>query len=206
MQPVISRAGVAAYDAVVLAGGAGRRLGGVDKAALEVGSQPLLDGVLDAVGEATHVIVVGPSRALPSGVVGTSEQPAGGGPVAALAAGLDLVSAPLVVVLACDLPFLTRSTVTDLVGVLDRGGDYDGAQLVDEGGRRQPLAAVYRTDVLGQARRALPQVAGSPMRAVVEGMSMLDVEALPGVAWDCDTWADVERARQRADKTPLEEA
>src|SRR4051812_33904528 len=34
------------YDAIVLAGGGGRRLGGVDKATLEVGGRTLLDRVL----------------------------------------------------------------------------------------------------------------------------------------------------------------
>jgi len=37
------------FDAVVLAGGAGRRLGGVDKALVEVGGQDLLTRVLGAV-------------------------------------------------------------------------------------------------------------------------------------------------------------
>ncbi|MGW0901366.1 NTP transferase domain-containing protein, partial [Streptomyces goshikiensis] len=36
------------YDAIVLAGGAARRLGGVDKPALPVGARTLLDRVLDA--------------------------------------------------------------------------------------------------------------------------------------------------------------
>ncbi|MFE1500369.1 NTP transferase domain-containing protein, partial [Streptomyces albidoflavus] len=37
-----------AYDAVVLAGGAARRLGGSDKPAVRVGGRPLLDRVLGA--------------------------------------------------------------------------------------------------------------------------------------------------------------
>ncbi|WP_438949006.1 NTP transferase domain-containing protein, partial [Streptomyces harbinensis] len=36
------------FDAIVLAGGAARRLGGADKAAVTVGGRPLLDRVLDA--------------------------------------------------------------------------------------------------------------------------------------------------------------
>ncbi|NJP68904.1 NTP transferase domain-containing protein, partial [Streptomyces spiramenti] len=38
----------APFDAVVLAGGAGRRLGGADKAAVRVGGRTLLDRVLTA--------------------------------------------------------------------------------------------------------------------------------------------------------------
>ncbi len=53
------------YDAIVLAGGSGRRLGGVDKADIRVGEQTLLDRALDAVAEATKRVVVGRPRALP---------------------------------------------------------------------------------------------------------------------------------------------
>lgn len=196
----------AVYDAVVLAGGGGRRLGGVDKATLEVGSDTLLTRVLRAVAGARQTIVVGPSRPLPPGVLGASEQPLDGGPVAGLAAGLALVTAPLVVVLACDLPFVTEATVLSLVGAAESDDAYDGAQLVDEGGRRQPLAAVYRTARVSTAVQSLVQPTDSPMHAVLRQMTMLDVEAPAGVAWDCDTWADVDRARQRVDKGLLEEA
>lgn len=189
------------YDAIVLAGGRGRRLGGVDKAALEVGRRTLLDGVLAAAAGARQVVVVGPKRSLPGGVVGTREHPAGGGPVAGLAAGLELVRAPLVVVLACDLPFVTKATVVTLVTRLetDHDGAYDGSQLVDERGRGQPLTAVYRTARLMAAVRSLVRVADTAMRVMLGQMTMLDVEAAAGQAWDCDTWADVERARERVD-------
>ncbi|MYU19520.1 NTP transferase domain-containing protein, partial [Streptomyces sp. SID8361] len=51
-----------AYDAVILAGGAARRLGGVDKPALRVGGRALLDRVLDACRGAGRTVVVGPRR------------------------------------------------------------------------------------------------------------------------------------------------
>ncbi|MEH6375729.1 NTP transferase domain-containing protein, partial [Streptomyces sp. KLMMK] len=40
------------YDAVVLAGGAARRLGGADKPTLRVGGRTLLDRVLEACADA----------------------------------------------------------------------------------------------------------------------------------------------------------
>src|SRR3954451_22611863 len=94
------------YDAVVHPGGRGGPLGGVDKPALRVGSTSLLDRVLAAVRDASSVVVVGPLRATELPVAWVREEPPGGGPVAALAAGLPLVTAPLVAVLAADLPFL----------------------------------------------------------------------------------------------------
>ncbi|XVV06848.1 molybdenum cofactor guanylyltransferase [Actinosynnema sp. CA-248983] len=65
------------WDAVVLAGGRGSRLGGVDKAAVEVGGRTLLDHALDAVRGARRTVVVGPEKPVP-GVVWTREEPPGG--------------------------------------------------------------------------------------------------------------------------------
>lgn len=52
----------APYDAVVLAGGAARRLGGADKPGLRVGGRPLLDRVLAACATATTTVVVAEPR------------------------------------------------------------------------------------------------------------------------------------------------
>lgn len=194
------------YDAIVLAGGAARRLGGVDKATVDVGGRSLLDRVLAAVAECERAVVVGPPRTLPAGVRRTSERPAGGGPVAGLAAGLELVEAPLVAVLACDLPFLTSATLATLVNTLVAcDAATDGAWLVDETGRQQPLTAVYRTASLRRVVSSLDTVAGTPMRAVCEALRMLDVRAPAGQSEDCDTWDDVRRARIRADQGSSEE-
>ena len=58
------------FAAVILAGGAGRRLGGVDKATIPVRGAPMLDHVLDAVADASPCVVVGPPRSsLPEGVI-----------------------------------------------------------------------------------------------------------------------------------------
>ncbi|SCD29293.1 MobA-like NTP transferase domain-containing protein [Streptomyces sp. DvalAA-14] len=127
------------YDAVVLAGGAARRLGGADKPALPVGGRMLLDRVLAACGAADATVVVGPRRSTARPVRWTREQPAGGGPLPALAAGLvalgpdagragatrpgDVASSgwgrpEVVLVLAADLPFLTARTVDALAEAL----------------------------------------------------------------------------------------
>ncbi|WP_430503309.1 molybdenum cofactor guanylyltransferase [Micromonospora trifolii] len=110
------------YAAVVLAGGAARRMGGVDKPALPVGGRPMRDRVLAAVSDATPRVLVGAADAVPSGVRVVREDPPGGGPVAAAAAGLALLDADttLVALLAADLPLLTRAAIGDLLTHLDR--------------------------------------------------------------------------------------
>lgn len=186
------------YDAIVPAGGAARRLGGADKPGLTVGETTLLDRVLAACAGARTTVVVGPDRPTArTGVRWTREQPPGGGPVAAVAAGLGLVDAETVLLLAADLPFLDRRTVERLVTALDDAEpDVEAAVLVDAGGRDQPLAAAYRTAALRSALAALGDPAGLPLRRLTGVLGRLLVADTDNVAYDCDTWEDLERARE----------
>ena len=74
-----------AFDAVVLAGGSARRLGGADKPGLAVGGATMLDRVLAACADARTTVVVGPERTTARPVRGARERPPGGGPVAVIA-------------------------------------------------------------------------------------------------------------------------
>src|SRR5262245_37165993 len=115
-------------------------MGGVAKPGLEVDGRRLLDVALDAlVGAATRV-VAGGDEAVPDGVLRVCEEPAGGGPVAGLAAALEVVTAPVVVVLAADLPFVAASHVAQLLAGL---AGTTAALAVDAHGREQPLLAAY---------------------------------------------------------------
>ncbi|RPE33635.1 molybdopterin-guanine dinucleotide biosynthesis protein A [Kitasatospora cineracea] len=189
------------YDAVVVAGGAGRRLGGADKPALTVGGRTLLDRVLAACADARQTLVVGPERPTErAGVRWLREDPPGGGPLAAVAAALPAVTAPRVLLLAADLPFLDAATVRRLLAALDGdGGDRcDGALLVDAGGRDQPLAAAYRTAPLRAARTALGDPAGRPLRGLLAPLRLTRLPDPAGAAFDCDTWDELAAARDRA--------
>src|SRR5258708_19988550 len=110
------------FAVVILAGGAARRVGGATKPSLRVGGRPLLIRVLDAVVQAQPRIVVGPpdlAGLLPPDVTLTHESPPGGDPVAATAAGLELLAhldpADQVGVFASDLPFLSPGAVNALL-------------------------------------------------------------------------------------------
>ncbi|HVM27863.1 MAG TPA: NTP transferase domain-containing protein [Mycobacteriales bacterium] len=187
-----------AWDAVVLAGGGGRRLGGVDKPAVAVGGTTLLDRVLAALGGVGRTVVVGPPRPTSRDVAWTREQPPGAGPAAALAAGLALVSAPAVVVLAADLPFLDTETVRAL---RTAAGGADGALLVDHEGREQLLAGCWRTTSLRAAVERAGDLTDRPLRAVLGGLDRRPVRVLrdgPAPWWDCDTPDDLRRAREHA--------
>jgi molybdenum cofactor guanylyltransferase len=189
------------FAAVVLAGGAATRMGGAAKPARAVGGTPLVTRVLGAVADARPRIVVGPSGLdvlLPSDVRRTIEEPPGGGPVAALAAGLRLVPAdvPVVAVLAADLPFLSAAVISVLRARLTAG--IDAAVLLDDLDRPQWLCSAWRHDSLAARLPADP--AGRAMRALTEGAVVARVSlAGPAPAWfDCDTDEDIRRAEELA--------
>ncbi|MFF9604397.1 NTP transferase domain-containing protein [Streptomyces sp. NPDC014684] len=189
----------APYDAVVLAGGAARRLGGADKPALRVGGRALLDRVLTACAGAATTVVVAGARPTARPVRWAREEPAGGGPVAALEAGLRLTTAEYTAVLSADLPFLEAATVRRLLTALwDTGAD--GALLTDAEGRDQPLVAAYRTAALRRELAALAAghggLTGLPLRRLTGALQLTRVPD-PLASFDCDTWDDIADARAR---------
>ncbi|MFF5172290.1 molybdenum cofactor guanylyltransferase [Micromonospora sp. NPDC000089] len=201
---------MAAYAAVVLAGGAARRMGGRDKPALPVAGRPMRDRVLAAVADAAPRVLVGPAPAL-ADVLSTREQPPGGGPVAAAAAGLALLppGTTTVALLAADLPLLTREAIGALLeaagpGSAPDGPIPDGACFLDDDGRRQPLCGVWRVAPL---RAALDRIAGrrggtldgAAMRELLSELAVREVAwrgAGPPPWFDCDTDSDVRRAEE----------
>lgn len=176
------------YAGIVLAGGAARRLSGVDKPALPVGGKPLLARALAALAEADPVIVVGPERPGFGDVRWTRETEPGTGPVAALAAGLALVDTEIVVVLAGDLAGVRKSTVDRLVAAL---GSASGAVLVDTGGVRQWLLGAWHTEALSGA---LPEtVENASLRRTLGELDIVEVPEEPGESADIDTPEDLDR-------------
>ena len=183
---------------MVLAGGRGARLGGADKASVELAGSTLLEWALAATPDAAEVVVVGDEVPTSRPVTWTRENPPGGGPAAGLLAGVDAFTRPpdLVCVLAVDMPRVTVDTVARLSAAatdLDASGQsVDGAVLVDGSGRRQPLAAVYHRSALEAARpRDRAGEAGLPTRVLVAGMRLAEVPAVGEEARDVDTWADL---------------
>ncbi|MFG2121869.1 NTP transferase domain-containing protein [Streptomyces sp. NPDC048710] len=187
------------YDAVVLAGGAARRLGGADKPGLRVGGRALLDRVLAACAGAATTVVVAAPRPTARPVRWAREEPAGAGPVAALEAGLRLSTAEHAVVLSADLPFLEAATLERLLTAL-RDTGADGALLTDADGRDQPLVAAYRTAALRRELSALAAghdgLTGLPLRRLTGALDLTRVPD-PLASFDCDTWDDIADARAR---------
>lgn len=169
------------WTAIVLTGGASRRLGR-DKITEVVAGRRLIDRVLAAL--PVPVVVVGPDPG--TGVLVTREDPPGGGPAAGIAAGLALVETPYAGVLAADMPFAAPT----LLGLPNPTRD---AVVPRAAGHPQPLCARYSTEALRAAR---PQ-AGMSMRALLDRLDVEYVD-LPEAAFaDIDTELDLRAATER---------
>lgn len=197
---------VGGFAAVVLAGGAARRMGGADKPSLPVAGQPMLTRVLAAVHDADPRVVVGRvPPGLPVTVHSTSEDPPGGGPVAATAAGLALVPAEisLVALLAADLPLLTGEAI-DVLRLTMESAPMQGAVYRDADGRRQLLCGVWRTAALREAVERLGAARGgglhgASVRELMEYLRVAEVSwRRPGPPpwFDCDTDDDLRAAEE----------
>lgn len=172
----------AALDAVILAGGRGSRLGGRDKASIEVDGESLLRRAVDGARSAgcREVVVVGPPRAGWEEIVQVREEPAYGGPVAALAAALGRLRSEDVLLMAVDLR--NAAGVARRLASLPR--PRTGVVLVDGSGADQWLASRWRTEVLrgsltGDHRdQALRRVLGAfePDRVVVGDDLVRDID------------------------------
>jgi molybdopterin-guanine dinucleotide biosynthesis protein A len=177
------------WAAVILTGGGAQRLGGVDKASLELEGRTLLDRALAAVDAAAEVVVVGPETPTARGVRFVRESPAGGGPLAGLAAGVAALEPghDLVVVVAVDMPHVDAHTVSRLLAAAH---GVDAAWLTDPAGRRQ-LAGVVRPGLVP----APDDARGAAMRSLMDTGQSRDVPAVGAEAEDIDSWDDLARLR-----------
>jgi molybdopterin-guanine dinucleotide biosynthesis protein A len=179
--------------AIVLAGGRGSRLGGVDKATLLLAGESMLDRALRAVA-GLRVVVVG--DAVVPGVKVVQEEPRFAGPAAAIGAGLAEVAESYVLIVPCDQAHLDE-VVPILVGA--QIGDTDGVVAVDPDGRRQHLLCLVRTAALERAVADQPTLTNLSVRELFASLQLTEISIGARAALDVDTWHDRERAEGAVD-------
>lgn len=198
--------------AVVVAGGASRRLNHVPKASLSDGTSTLLDCALEAVAAASPRVVVGPeSLPLPTGVLRTREDPPFSGPAAAIHAGLECIAAdcersqvPLpewCLILGVDTPRIApavqqliaaaraaeqaaTATPTDSEALTDSEASA-GFWGVSEG-IYQPLVGIYRFDSIRSVFST--GTTDASVRSFLRRLNPVAVQMSAADTADVDTW------------------
>lgn len=191
------------YDAIVLSGGEGTRLGGVDKAMLEVGGVPLLDAAIAATTAARNTVVVGPTRPTARAVIWTEEEPTGGGPAAGIIAGLTALAGQRstnewCVVIAVDQPGVAHVLPTLLDAAAHTTPEVEGLCPHDSRGHEQWLLAAYRTQPLRAACEDLGTGHNVSVKRLVSDLRVEQISAPLEHLGDINTWADHEAWSTRA--------
>lgn len=194
--------------AVVVAGGASRRLNHVPKASLSDGTNTLLGCALDAVAAASPRVVVGPeSLPLPSGVLRTREDPPFSGPAAAIHAGLECIAADCersqtpvpnwCLILGVDTPRIAPA-VQQLIAAARAAEQSSVGQSAPAGseasagfwgvaeGIYQPLVGIYRFEAIRSVFST--GTTDASVRSFLRRLNPAAVEMSAADTADVDTW------------------
>lgn len=177
----------------MLAGGRSSRLGGRDKARLQLAGVALVDRVVSAARGcgAVRVIVVGDADVTARADEVVRETPRFAGPAAAVHAGLNRVSAAETLLLSCDL--VNPDAVCAALSARFNG--HDGV-VIEEHGFRQWLAGRYRTDALRDAfARVAQPLADQSLRSVLASLRLDGIRVRTRLSADIDTPDDYAAAQ-----------
>jgi molybdopterin-guanine dinucleotide biosynthesis protein A len=162
----------------ILAGGESSRMGR-DKALLELNGEALIVRVtrlLELVADGCAVI--GDSLRLEGLALRTiGDDYPGAGPLGGIATALRASNAEWNLVVACDLPYLTREWLEFLIGRALRS-DADAVVPMNERGA-EPLCAMYRKRAEGSIRAALDR----GTRKVTDGLAGVRIEFIEPGEW-----------------------
>ena len=143
---------------VILAGGQGSRMGGVDKGLQPFRGKALVAHVLERLAPQVDAILVNANRNVEAYAafghrVIADEIEGFAGPLAGFERGLAHAGTPLVVTAPCDSPFLPEDLVARLRGALE--GHNAQLAVAKTGDQAHPVFSLMRRDVHGSLREFL---------------------------------------------------
>jgi molybdopterin-guanine dinucleotide biosynthesis protein A len=162
---------------VILAGGQGRRMGGVDKGLKPLRGRPMIEWVIERFGPQVEELLINANqnvetyaafghRVIPDLIGGYA------GPLAGLHRGLSEARHPLVATAPCDSPFLPADLVARLGAQLhQRGADLAVART---GEQLHPVFSLCRTSVL-PSLTAFLDAGGRKIDAWYSALSVVEV-------------------------------
>lgn len=143
---------------VILAGGAGQRLGGVDKGLQLLAGRPMIEHVTEALRtQVDDLLIVAnrhPDTYARFAAVIADEQPGYAGPLAGIAAAMAHAQARQMLCVPVDCPQPPTRLCARLQQALEEHPDARCAVVFD-GTRRQPLFALYRAGLVESVSHAL---------------------------------------------------
>ena len=129
---------------IVLAGGQGRRMGGVDKGLQPLRGKPMAQWAIERLAPQVDEIIINANQNLDTyralGRVVADEISGFAGPLAGLHAGIRAASHPLIVTVPCDSPFLPL----DLVARLNASLADNDVAVAKTGEQAHPVFAMVR--------------------------------------------------------------
>lgn len=139
---------MSAVSGIVLAGGQGRRMGGVDKGLQLLRGRPMIEWVLERLAPQVSQLIVNANQNLEryekyGHRVVCDEIGGFAGPLAGLHAGLKAAAHPLVVTVPCDSPFLPP----DLVSRLQESLKENQLAVAKTGDQPHPVFSLMKRDV-----------------------------------------------------------
>ena len=163
---------------IVLSGGTSSRFG-ADKSQAILGHQQLIHHILTGIPKEFEIIIVGADPLFtPASYRCVQESPAGGGPVAGIAAALELCESEIVGVLATDMPFAGAHMIHLLSAMTSQD---DAIMFVDSKGFKQSLAALYRREALENALTKIGNPHGASMRTLISDLNIHEVHMSPEI-------------------------
>jgi len=144
-------------SAAILAGGRASRFGGRDKGALVIDGQTILARQVTELSQVTaDVLMVGvaPSAAPTAGVRQVADIAPGCGPLGGVHTALSEARAPIVAVVACDMPFVSAALFRFLLSIA-HGPDHPDVVVPRTAEGYHPLCAVYARTCLEPIARRL---------------------------------------------------
>lgn len=136
--------------AVILAGGRGRRMGGLDKGLMHFSGKPMIEHILAAITPQCETVIINANRHIKR--YATYKHPVLSdksnnylGPLAGFAIAMENATTPLLITLPCDAPIIPDNLVDRLLAaMLKTGADIT---VVHDGERLQSVYALIKTEL-----------------------------------------------------------
>lgn len=165
------------YGALILAGGMGRRMGGTNKALLQLQQQTFLSRLENALSDFDEKLIslqdaswLGDSPFLP-----VLDQVTDRGPMEGLRCSLSLCRSDALLVVACDMPLFSGELAKAMI---QAGEGFDAVICQDRAGRMHPLCGIY-------SKQCLPAIEALIARGNYKITDIM--KAVPSVIFSLDT-------------------